>query len=251
MACRSDNIIAAAPLSGYLSIPVYVPYHMWHESDPRKNAIVLASLNSYKHELLAPNVRGTPVLQQHGRDDDNVPVYHSRRMHQLIAEEDWLTEYWEIPHKGHWWEGVMTDSRLPEFLRHHLNDKPVVPELPDKFSLVVANPADMGSRGGIIVDQLEEPDRYVHTDSTPCPVTAFLTCHPRIGRIDVEVQGSTWSLTTSNIRRWHFAGLRSYTSEYPERVIVDEQAVVFPAVWNPSSTVLLSNSGSWMVWSWD
>jgi len=243
-ACRSDKIIAAAPLSGYLSIPAYVPYHMWHEADPRKSAIVLAAMNSYKHELLAPNVRGTPVLQQHGRDDDNVPVYHSRRMHQLIAEEDWLTEYWEIPDRGHWWEGVMTDHGLPEFLTHHLNDKPVIPALPGKFSLVVANPADMGPRGGIVVDQLEEPDRY-----HPCIVSveASLTCHCRIGRIDVEMQGSTWILTTSNIRRWHFDESRSNTSEYPARVIVDEHVVSYPADWDPSSTVLLADNGSWMV----
>ena len=158
---RNDKIIAAAPLSGYLSIPAYVPYHMWHEADPRKSTAVLASLSSYRHELLVPNMLGTPILQQHGQDDDNVPVYHSRRMHQLIGEADWTSQYAEIPGKGHWWDGVMTEEAVSDFLVHHLDKAPVMPELPARFSLVVANPADTGPRGGIAVDQLEEPDRYV------------------------------------------------------------------------------------------
>jgi hypothetical protein len=137
-----------------------VPYHLWHEADPRKTAIVQASLNTYKHELLTPNMRGTPIFQQHGQDDDNVPVYHSRRMHQLVGEEDWWTDYIEVPGKGHWWEGVMTEAWLSGFLTHFLNEQPWIPVLPYTFSVVVANPGDTGPKGGIAIDQLEEPDRY-------------------------------------------------------------------------------------------
>lgn len=75
---------------------------MWHEADPKKMATILASLNTYKHELLASNAVGTPILQQHGREDDNVPTFHSRRMAQLVSEVGWETNYWEIPGKGHW-----------------------------------------------------------------------------------------------------------------------------------------------------
>jgi len=75
---------------------------MWHESDPKKKSVVFASLNSYKHELLAENMVGTPIIQQHGQDDDNVPVFHSRRMSQLITEAGWKTDYWEIPGRVHW-----------------------------------------------------------------------------------------------------------------------------------------------------
>lgn len=118
---RNDKIIAAAPLSGYLSIPgelsssmnnlrkvltittiAYVPYHMWHEVDPRKMAVILMSLNTYRTELLCGNIVGTPVLQQHGQDDDNVPIFHSRRMSQLAYESGWETEYLEILGRGHW-----------------------------------------------------------------------------------------------------------------------------------------------------
>ena len=57
------------------------------------------------------------------------------------------------------WEGVMLDGGLSPFLRHYLEDSPTISELPSKFSIIAANPADMGSRGGIVIDQLSTPDQ--------------------------------------------------------------------------------------------
>jgi len=54
----------------------------------------------------------------------------------------------------------MTDGALSTFLSHYINEQPEIPPLPSKFSIVVANPADMGSRGGVIVEQLEAYDQY-------------------------------------------------------------------------------------------
>ena len=34
-----DRIIAAAAISGYMSIQSYVPFQMWHECDPRRKAV--------------------------------------------------------------------------------------------------------------------------------------------------------------------------------------------------------------------
>lgn len=204
--------------------------------------MVLASLNTYNHELLTPNMLGTPILQQHGQDDDNVPVYHSRRMHQLVGEADWLTQYLEIPGQRHWWEGVMTDGALSGFLTRHLDETPVIPDLPNMFSLVVANPADTGSRGGIVVDQLEEPDRYVQYNALYCHL---LILDHRIGHINVERSGGTWKLATSNVRRWHFEGPRSPSFGIPQRVIVDDQKFEVPE--NSSNTFTFLGSGTWMV----
>lgn len=39
-----DNIIAAAPVSGYSSIENYVPYNMWQESDPIISSILQISV---------------------------------------------------------------------------------------------------------------------------------------------------------------------------------------------------------------
>ena len=58
------------------------------------------------------------------------------------------------------WEGVMTDGSLTAFVNHYINEQPKIPPLPSKFSITVANPADMGSRGGVIVEQLEVYDQY-------------------------------------------------------------------------------------------
>ena len=157
---RSNKVIAASPLSGYLSITAYVPYTMWHEADPRKMAMVLASLNSHKHELLATNLADIPIYQQHGTEDDNVPVFHSRRMHQIIAETGWSSQYSEILGQGHWWKDVMTYGFLAAFLGGNCgSDNTNLPSF-KKVSLVVAGP---GSKGIVVVDQLEEPDRYHST----------------------------------------------------------------------------------------
>jgi hypothetical protein len=204
---------------------MYVPYQMWHEADPRQIQPIFSSLNNYRHELLVANILGTPVLQQHGQDDDNVPAYHSRRMHQLVDEAGGTTAYHEISGKGHWWSGAMTHGGLPQFLTHFLNEKPIISNLLNKFSIIVANPADTGPRGSISVDQLEEPDK--------------------IGRMDVEINGDTWVLTTSNIRRWHFDNPREYESQPPRRIIVDGYQIMRKDTANPSITYLLSNIGGW------
>jgi pimeloyl-ACP methyl ester carboxylesterase len=64
---RPDKILAAAPLSGYASIQKYVSYELWQPADPRRTAVLSASLNSYRHEMLMPNVQGIPIQQQHGQ----------------------------------------------------------------------------------------------------------------------------------------------------------------------------------------
>jgi pimeloyl-ACP methyl ester carboxylesterase len=64
---RPDKILAAAPISGYASIQKYVPYELWQPADPRRIAVLSASLNSYRHEILMSNVYGIPIQQQHGQ----------------------------------------------------------------------------------------------------------------------------------------------------------------------------------------
>lgn len=53
----------------------------------------------------------------------------------------------------------MTDGGLSPFLEYHLQKKPDIQALPNKYSIVIANPADMGARGGIVIDQLVVPDQ--------------------------------------------------------------------------------------------
>ena len=162
---------------------------MWREADPRVTCLVQNALRSFRHELLVNNFSGIPILQQHGSVDDNVPVFHSRRMRQLISESknDAQQEYIELKDKNHWFDGVMSTQPLRKFYHDTLGGVSDSPQLPQSFSVVIVNPADMGSRGGLIVDQLCDPDQ--------------------LGRVEAALSSTTdaWVLTTSNIRRFHFS----------------------------------------------
>jgi predicted esterase len=168
-----DKVFAAAPVSGYLSIHTYVPYQLWRPMDPRRRAIIEASANSYRHELLASNAKYIPMLQQHGSVDDNVPAYHSRLMSQLLWETGWPSNYSELAGKGHWFDTVMTTDALQKFYKDHLT-RPILPAKGfTEFELIVANPSDMGSKGGVSVLYLKDPGRlgklHVSTDQNFVP----------------------------------------------------------------------------------
>ncbi|KAK3079214.1 hypothetical protein LTS18_005442, partial [Coniosporium uncinatum] len=169
---RPDKVIAAAPISGYLSIQTYVPYHLWQNADPLRIAVLQASLNSYKHELLVDNCKGIPLQQQHGGADDNVPTYHSRLMNQRLALAGWPTPYNEIPASPHYYDGVLTTDVLQDFYRKYLGRPANRSTSLDRFTLVVANPGDTGSKEGIRVTQLQDPGQYgsvaVSIDSSSC-----------------------------------------------------------------------------------
>lgn len=153
-----DNVLGATPVSGYLSIPQYVPYAFWRPMEPKKRAIIDSSLNSWRLDLLMENAKCIPVHQQHGSADDNVPVYHSRLMYQSLEEAGSSTSnYTEISGAGHWFDGVMTTDSLREFYTTILDNEPNGVESDDDFSLVVANPADFGSKRGFRILQLKDP----------------------------------------------------------------------------------------------
>lgn len=153
-------------------------------------------MESYGHELLLDNISGIPLFIQHGSADDNVPVFHSRRMKQLISlkgPQSGLSKYVELAGKGHWFKEVMTTPQLVQFYGDVLNQPRVRKGPPPEFVLVVANPADMGPKHGIVVDQKSRPDQ--------------LACvHVRSGDVDCEIR-------TSNVIRFHAqAGLENFAS---------------------------------------
>ena len=80
-----------------LTCPDYVPYTMWHGSEPSLSSVLSRSRSTYQHELLVGNLAGIPVAQQHGADDDNVPAFHGRLMHELLGQAGWPSEYEELP----------------------------------------------------------------------------------------------------------------------------------------------------------
>lgn len=157
---RPDKVLAAIPVSGYASIQKYVPYELWQPADPRRTAVIGASLNSYRHEMLMANARGIPIQQQHGEIDNNVPAYHSRFLAQQLQLAGSNSSYNEVPDHVHWWDGVMTTPELIAFYYNQTNNEHKLPRQLDEFSIVVGDPGEMGSKGGVKVTQLEDPGQY-------------------------------------------------------------------------------------------
>lgn len=225
--CGHLQIIAAAAISGYSSIQNYVPYTFWHAADSGKIAIINGALNSYRHELLLENAKGIPIFQQHGNEDDNVPAYHSRLLHQILGEASATSKFFELPGKPHWWDGVMTTEPLRDFYRDHLNsDGHGIGrqfELQD-FTVVSSAHGDMGPKNGIEILELITPGQ--------------------LGKIDVKYDRlkSTCTLHTSNV--WSFrlpllfreCGLLSVDGEeFSERPTADF-----------GMTLMSGNDGRWV-----
>ncbi|KAK3672869.1 hypothetical protein LTR78_007222 [Recurvomyces mirabilis] len=175
---RPDNVVAAAPLSGYSSIQNYVPYTMWRPSDPGKVAVIQGALLSYQHELLLENAKDIPILQQHGSEDDNVPVYHSRLLNWLLESAAGVaSDYHEMPGRPHWWSGVFVTEPLKHFLRSNLNtggpeiEGESIPINRRDFAVVSAGNGDMGSKNGVKILQLKAPGRLGKVHITHDPLT--------------------------------------------------------------------------------
>lgn len=171
---RPDKVIAAAPVSGYSSIqspyyvalqrppglthfPDYVPYTLWRPMQSTVRSVLDGAISSYQHEILLENSRGIPIFQQHGGSDDNVPAYHSRLLSQLLHEFEADSTYVELPGAGHWFDGVMTTDHLQAFYQQAFEQSTSLRDTPGNFSLVVANPADTGSKHGFQVLHLRRP----------------------------------------------------------------------------------------------
>ena len=225
---QPDKVIAAAPASGYTAIQNYVSYNLWQDSDPRMTALVHSALADFRHELLVPNLEGIPILQQHGSADDNVPVYHSRLMSELIGRQTRPSTYVEFEGKGHWWTGVMTTDPMKAFYEESLRQpQRLQQDYPNSFTIVIPNSHDMGSRGGICVDQLMTPDA--------------------LGELQVSQleKGSSWKISSSNVRRFHFntaaASARSVS------LTIDDQPVVLSMSNASASWLVKDDRGLWKV----
>lgn len=110
--------------------------------------------------MLMENARGIPVLQQHGEIDDNVPAYHSRLLSQQLFQASTNSSYHEFAGQNHWWDTVMTTEPLKSFYRKQTENNESIPRKLGAFTLVVGDPGDTGSKGGIRVLNLEDPGQY-------------------------------------------------------------------------------------------
>lgn len=226
---RPDNAIAAAAVSGYLSIQNYVPYSMWREAPSQLTAITQHAMSSFRHELLTENMVDVPVLVQHGSEDDNVPPFHARLMSSLLSEVGAQSDFVELAGKGHWFKDAMTTQALRDFYRRHLSTEKDVVAPPESFQIVIPSSDDMGSRWCIVVDQLESPDIF--------------------GRIDVvrHPKEDSWQLSTFNIHRFHFEFARCQVHP-PKIVVVDGYGMSLGSGLqsNPTFSLVVSAGNSWV-----
>ena len=203
-----------------LTIIAYVPYLFWQEADPLVTAILQHALADYRHELLLENGCCIPIHQEHGTLDDNVPPLHSRRLSQLLLQAGCTSDYVELPGGGHWFKGVMTTPSLLRFYDEILGDQPAAKPLSSSFGMAIANPGTMGSKGGIVVDQLKSPGRA--------------------GRIKAvyNASSSSWHLWTSNIHRLHFSTAAGHDWMHSDLVIDGHKVELLQDV---------SLSGQWLI----
>jgi len=66
----------------------------------------------------------------------------------------------EVSGSGHWFDGIMTQGEVGDFLRNMTAINPWIRPLTKKF--VIANPHKMGQRGGIKVEQLVSWQTYTN-----------------------------------------------------------------------------------------
>lgn len=111
--------------------------------------------------------------------------------------------------EGHWFDGVVDDDELQNFLDLHLSAtrKPV---LPTNFTLFTMNPASSGSRGGIRILSLE---------------VAYESSRIRV-RQDFPSNGD-WTINTENVRRFRYEVVNGIL-ERPTRLFVDGDQVGIP-----------------------
>jgi hypothetical protein len=92
--------------------------------------------------------------------DDNVPAYHSRFLAQQLYQAGASSKYNEVPQQNHYWDTVYTTPEFINFYYSQARNEDVLPRKLHEFTLVVGDPGDMGSKGGIKVLQLHDPGQY-------------------------------------------------------------------------------------------
>ncbi|KAG0373548.1 hypothetical protein BGX24_011557 [Mortierella sp. AD032] len=238
---------AATPAAGYVNIKQYVPFTGWLSNsytDAQLRGILESSIIEFDNDVHMSNTVGLPILARMGSIDDNVPPFHSRKMVRLGQENAhnttaiWLSE---VPGQGHWFTGVLQDVVMLSFLNTHLYDNIItlpptrgedvkavnLPPFPDSCVITVINPAGMGSKCGIQVEQLRIPFRK--------------------GTIKLEIEKGhdggelpTWILVTTNIRRLSFADLPLTRFA---KLVVDGTSITFDKGIVSGSVTLVRSEG--------
>ncbi|GAB7340785.1 hypothetical protein MBLNU457_7157t1 [Dothideomycetes sp. NU457] len=213
MTHQPDSVFAGAPVAGYSSIQNYVSYDLWQPMDPSIRSVLDGSLATYRHELLVSNLQGISIHSQHGRADDNVPVFHARLMKHLLSQAGLPLNYTEIPGKGHVFDGMMSTDPLKQFYTAELDRNHTRPTSSLNFTLTVGRPADTGPMYGVQVHSLKTPGRLGKVSVSLTPQMRSNTCKIRTTNIrkfsvpwsdqqclDLQIDGQTVRLEEDDPR---------------------------------------------------
>jgi hypothetical protein len=123
-------------------------------------------------------------------------------MSQLLSENWWGSLYNEVAGAGHWWDGVVTTDVLKEYYVEQVANAHEEGEVPETFEIVVANPADMGSKFGLSV--------------------LYLVEYGELGKVMASKDGETrvWKVNLENVMAFEWN--RQYLSS---TVIVDDSVL--------------------------
>ncbi|KAF9977868.1 hypothetical protein BGZ73_004623 [Actinomortierella ambigua] len=203
------RFMAATPAAGYVNIKQYVPYTNWLSNsftDPALRGVLEASIAEFDNDVYMSNTAGIPILARVGSIDDNVAPFNSRKMARLgqeHAKNRSAVHLSEVAGMNHWFDGIMQGPPMEKFQQEFLLDtihnvktlpgsldpKVTHPPFPSSFVITLLNPASMGTKGGIQVEQLRVPFRK-----------GLIRVH-----ISHDASGTaTWHLQTTNIRRFTF-----------------------------------------------
>ncbi|KAJ1547299.1 hypothetical protein HK096_003514, partial [Nowakowskiella sp. JEL0078] len=173
-----DLAVAALPAAAYMKIQIYTPYYLRVGdafADSSLRGIMESSISEHDIDMYSSNLAGIPILARSGGSDDNVHPLHNRRMIRLVnewARDPSIAKISEIPTQGHWFDGVMNDDVMQQFLDGHLIRDDI-----RKRKL----------EGGLI-------------DKEKITIPNL----PKLGQIKVHQMGDKWVLNTTNVRRFGF-----------------------------------------------
>jgi dienelactone hydrolase len=124
---HADLFAAAAPLAGWTSFQLYIPWFLQKSytfAEPAQLAIRDMSLREDFVPDFVENALNLPIFISQGGNDDNVPPIHGRLFASLLEELGYEYRYKEIPGKGHWYDlddpdttVCVDDPELMEFLK--------------------------------------------------------------------------------------------------------------------------------------
>ncbi|KAJ2916870.1 hypothetical protein MD484_g3582, partial [Candolleomyces efflorescens] len=148
-----DRVAAAVPAAAYIKSQAYIPLtqaRYAHYMDPMLRAILESSLTPDDNDLHLSNIAHSPVLAVHGGSDGNVPAWHSRELVSVLRtlEPNGNASLKEDRGQDHWYNTVLNNQDVQQFVSHHTRAEGPKAEPPLSFTLTVSNPSETDSLYG-------------------------------------------------------------------------------------------------------